>query len=353
MTPHQRYPLSFEAASGLGCGLRELDYLGPDSWRKVRSLGEALFGKVYLAQATPELQKRYPDLPETFALKQMPREAVLAGSAGLESARNELCAARRLKQLDLPCIAPIYFVAQGPGKGKNGQGRSCFFLAIEYCALGELLLHVERLASIQSEHAVREVLWQLLEALAKMHEVGIAHRDVSLENLLVNSLGQVRLIDFAQALMVHCSIGSRALEHEAPVMPHSSSGGSCGSDNGLPGKEQYRSPEVEAGNQPYLATKQDVYAAGVLMYTLATGQYPARDCLCVPEDRISPAMLDLLQQLLAPDPQKRITAAEALQHPWIRGTIADDWFWDEAKAEDEERERFATGEFCDAGIMTA
>lgn len=345
MAPHQHYPLSFEAATGL----RDLDYLDPDSWSKVGSLGDALFGKVYLAQATPELQKRYPDLPETFALKQMPVEAVLAGSAGIESARNELCAARQLKELELPCVAPVYFVAQGPGKGKKGQCRSCFFLAMEYCALGELLLHVECLSSIQSEHAVREILWQLLEALAKMHEAGIAHRDVSLENLLVNSRGQVRLIDFGQALMVHCGRGPCALKSEAPVMPSS-----CGSNNELPGKEQYRCPEVEAGNQPYLATKQDIYAAGVLMYTLATGQYPERDCLYAPTERITPAMWHLLEQLLAPDPQKRITAAGALQHPWIRGTIADDWFWDEARAEDEERERrFATGEFSDVGIMTA
>mmetsp|Transcript_61104 Transcript_61104/g.108672 ORF Transcript_61104/g.108672 Transcript_61104/m.108672 type:complete len:374 (-) Transcript_61104:186-1307(-) len=335
------YPLSFEAAEGYQ--LRDLHYLEPSSWGKVKTLGEAIFGKVYLAQATPELQKQIPGLPEVFALKQMPREAVLAGKAGLESARNELCAARQLQKLNLPCVAPVYFVAQGPGKGKHFEGHPCFFLATEYCELGELFSHLQRLGSIECESAMREVMWQLLEALTKLHEAGIAHRDVSLENMLINGRGQIRLIDFAQAINVH---GNGDGKNEATVRA------TC---LGIPGKEHYRAPEVH--NAPsYLATKLDVFACGVLLYTLAVGMYPPTAKLFSSEDpgsdrcrslgahvrsanlqeRIRPGMLDLLEQLMAPDPEKRITAAEALGHPWLKGTL--DLFMDTKFDELEETE---------------
>jgi len=335
-----QYPLSFEAAEGYQ--LRDLDLLEPASWRKVKTLGEAIFGKVYLAQATPELQKQFPGLPEVFALKQMPREAVLAGKAGLESARNELCAARKLQKLNLPCVAPVYFVAQGPGKGKHFDGHPCFFLATEYCELGELFVHLQRLGNIQCESAMREVMWQLLEALAKLHEAGIAHRDVSLENLLITARGNIRLIDFAQSIMVHAAGDSNEVMVRATCL-------------GIPGKEHYRAPEVHS-SPTYLATKLDVFACGVLLYTLAAGMYPPMAKLFASEDassdrceslgahvrsanlqdRIRPGMLDLLEQLLAPDPEKRITATEALEHPWLKGTL--DLFMDTKFDELEETE---------------
>mmetsp|Transcript_51933 Transcript_51933/g.84233 ORF Transcript_51933/g.84233 Transcript_51933/m.84233 type:complete len:380 (-) Transcript_51933:121-1260(-) len=326
--PQLRYPCSFEAAADYH--LNDLDTLDPSSWRKVKTLGEAIFGKVYLAQATPELQKKYPGLPEVFALKQMSREAVSAGRPGLESARNELCAGRRLQKLGLPCLAPIYFVAQGLGKGKGSDsGEPSFFLATEYCELGELFAHLQRLGSIQCQQAMPEAMWQLLTGVTALHEAGIAHRDISLENLLVNGQGNIRLIDFGQALSVRAPGAGDAREARVPQTLL-----------GLPGKEHYRAPEVYKASS-YLSTKLDVFACGVLLYTLAVGMYPPRDKLFPPEDvqadrcralssylrssklqdRIGPAMLDLLEQMMAPNPQKRMTAVEALEHPWMKGTV--------------------------------
>lgn len=330
----QRFPCSFEAACDYN--LNDLEFLDSNDWKKVRTLGEALFGKVYLVKASPALQKQFPGVPEVFALKQMPCDAVLTGRRGLESARNELCAARELRSLTAACVAQVYFVAHGPGKGRDVENKPCFFLATEYCEMGELFAHIRRLGSIACDEALREVMCQLLTALKTLHEAGIAHRDVSLENLLItakNDQAQVKLIDFGQAIRVHAPGDT---DNEAPV-PHT-----C---LGLPGKAQYRAPEVNVGVGLYKAKSADVFACGVLLFTLAVGVYPSMDKLfpydcksanassrrCTTlapylqslnvKERIRPTMLDFLEELLSPNPESRITAAEALEHPWLKGTI--------------------------------
>mmetsp|Transcript_96216 Transcript_96216/g.206506 ORF Transcript_96216/g.206506 Transcript_96216/m.206506 type:complete len:364 (-) Transcript_96216:180-1271(-) len=324
------YPLTFEMAAR--CAIKDLPVLEKGSWRKVRTLGEANYGKVYLAEGV--LPSMPPHLvggrglpsaaPRTFALKQMRRRDVISGGKGLESAQNELHAALTLFGAQVPFTAQVLGLA---------QDCDYFYLATEYCAHGELFAVLQRAGRFKSEQVLREVISQVLQALQALHEAGVAHRDVSLENLLVADDGSLRLIDFGQAIMVHGPNGVR----EEALVPQS--------DMGLPGKPNYRAPEVKLG-RPYSAKKADSYACGALLYTLVVGSYPfqgtdvASSYLFMTEgdgeicDRlgpqlrelglegqVSPGLLDLLEQLLAQRPEQRASVEEALAHPWLVGTL--------------------------------
>eukprot|EP00929_Paragymnodinium_shiwhaense_P047062 TRINITY_DN23893_c0_g1_i1.p1 TRINITY_DN23893_c0_g1~~TRINITY_DN23893_c0_g1_i1.p1 ORF type:complete len:363 (-),score=79.42 TRINITY_DN23893_c0_g1_i1:682-1770(-) len=323
------YPCTFEAAAlsraGIARPLDQLPELGQHTWRKVKFVSNAQFGKVYVAaQNQPQepcgCAHEQEQAPRHFAVKAMKRERVLAGGSGLECARNEIYASLALSQLGVKGIAEVYGVA---------QDASYFYLSTEYCSLGELLAVINSAGASQDELVLKEVAVQLFQTLETLHQHGIAHRDVSLENILVAEDGSLRLIDFGQAILVH-GPGERSLE--VPVQK-------C--FRGMPGKLEYRAPEVVCGGAPhYLATQVDVFALGVVMYILLTGEYlisPRREVGSLFPNleadrflglsarlherglRVSAEFTDFLERTLAPNPDQRLTAKQALHHPWLAG----------------------------------
>lgn len=328
------YPRSFEQASSAALE-DSLPVLKPGSLEKVRTLCDAIYGKVRLVKS------HLPDTPQSFVVKQMPK-AAFQNRCGIECPRNEIHAALTIGQdLQVPHIAKVLFAAQDE---KN------FYLATEYCAHGELLTLVKTAGGrLQDDTVLREVLLQILGSVKVLHENGIAHRDLSLENFLVDADGEVRLIDWAQAVLVH---PKGQPEKEARVSQI----------DGPPGKPHYQGPEL-AGGRMYLATKADMFAIGIMLFALATGTYPfppkcgndqpdsvdlfpaeeacAARCRHLGrklqklsgnlKDYVSPGCLDLMEQLLAPNPELRISAEEALMHPWLTGAISDLWLLGDAR----------------------
>jgi len=320
------YPCSFVEAAQKP--LEEmLPQLESGAWRKVKTLSDAIHGKVKL------VENYLSNEPQTFVVKQIPKTAK---SEGLECPRNEIYASLAISQeLRVPNTAEVLFAK---------QDEKSFYLASEHCPNGELLDVIHKAGCLQDDQMLREVLNQLLVFLDALHRGGVAHRDLSLENVLVAADGGLRVIDFAQAIMV-CAPGD--LSGEARVSQ----------DGGPPGKPFYRGPELSTGGS-YLATKVDTFAVGVMLYALVVGTYPfmpnasrnndpKRVDLFPPEEaalgrctrlrqqlqkankgiaeRISPGCLDMMEQLLAPNPELRLSAEEALAHPWLTGAVSGLW----------------------------
>ena len=144
------------------------------------------------------------------------------------------------------------------------------------------------------------VFHQLLLALAHMHEKGLVHRDVKPENILVNA-GEARLLDFDLS-------GPAQERFQKPL---------------LLGTPAYLAPELLRGLPS--GPEADVYAAGIILYWMLTGEHPFAD----PSGQVSldpdrgphPPVAGLgeeaalyLERLLAPDPKARFpTAQEALR----------------------------------------
>jgi hypothetical protein len=131
--------------------------------------------------------------------------------------------------------------------GETGDGR--LFFSMPYVPNGTLAQ-----ASLAGDGVrVREVLGQILDALAYVHEHGVVHRDVKPENVLFDSVGRARLADFGV---------SRSI---AGLSRHTRTGETFGSS-------LYMSPEQARGELP--DGRSDLYSVGAIAYELLTGSPP-------------------------------------------------------------------------------
>ncbi|XP_043537346.1 calcium/calmodulin-dependent protein kinase type II subunit beta isoform X17 [Chiloscyllium plagiosum] len=171
-----------------------------------------------------------------------------------------------------------------------------------------------------SEADASHCIQQILEAVLHCHQMGVVHRDLKPENLLLASKckgAAVKLADFGLAIEVQG-------EQQAWF--------------GFAGTPGYLSPEVlrkEAYGKPV-----DIWACGVILYILLVGYPPfwdedqhklyqqikagAYDFPSPEWDTVTPEAKNLINQMLTINPAKRITATEALKHPWVcqRSTVA-------------------------------
>ncbi|XP_032805958.1 calcium/calmodulin-dependent protein kinase type II delta chain isoform X42 [Petromyzon marinus] len=171
-----------------------------------------------------------------------------------------------------------------------------------------------------SEADASHCIQQILESVHHCHQHGIVHRDLKPENLLLASKmkgAAVKLADFGLAIEVQ---------------------GDQQAWFGFAGTPGYLSPEV-LRKDPY-GKPVDMWACGVILYILLVGYPPfwdedqhklyqqikagAYDFPSPEWDTVTAEAKNLINQMLTINPAKRITAAEALKHPWIcqRSTVA-------------------------------
>uniref|UniRef100_A0AAQ4P1L0 calcium/calmodulin-dependent protein kinase n=1 Tax=Gasterosteus aculeatus aculeatus TaxID=481459 RepID=A0AAQ4P1L0_GASAC len=168
-----------------------------------------------------------------------------------------------------------------------------------------------------SEADASHCIQQILEAVLHCHQMGVVHRDLKPENLLLASKSKgaaVKLADFGLAIEVE---------------------GDQQAWFGFAGTPGYLSPEV-LRKDPY-GKAVDLWACGVILYILLVGYPPfwdedqhrlyqqikagAYDFPSPEWDTVTPEAKDLINKMLTINPSKRITAAEALKHPWISVSV--------------------------------
>ncbi|XP_054898744.1 calcium/calmodulin-dependent protein kinase type II subunit gamma isoform X4 [Poeciliopsis prolifica] len=171
-----------------------------------------------------------------------------------------------------------------------------------------------------SEADASHCISQILESVNHIHQHDIVHRDLKPENLLLASKmkgAAVKLADFGLAIEVQG-------EQQAWF--------------GFAGTPGYLSPEV-LRKDPY-GKPVDIWACGVILYILLVGYPPfwdedqhklyqqikagAYDFPSPEWDTVTPEAKNLINQMLTINPAKRITAEQALKHPWVchRSTVA-------------------------------
>jgi len=200
-----------------------------------------------------------------------------------------------------------------------------FYFVMERCHGVELVEHllIER---TWCESMGRAIIRQTLEALRYIHDdIGLVHRDVKLENLMVQRLGaepgtrcdvNLKLVDFG----LGCQLASAS---------------------GTVGTPGYIAPECFARRGSYGANA-DVFSAGVVLYILFTGSPPFRapvnirhisehlktvwdgPDVSLTTSKVSQSGCDLLDSMLLPNPASRISSAEAVQHPWFQMDLGCD-----------------------------
>ncbi|KAL6441045.1 hypothetical protein ACFW04_003423 [Cataglyphis niger] len=192
------------------------------------------------------------------------------------------------------------------------QEENFHYLVFDLVTGGELFEDIVA-REFYSEADASHCIQQILESVHHCHHNGVVHRDLKPENLLLASKAKgaaVKLADFGLAIEVQ---------------------GEAQAWYGFAGTPGYLSPEV-LKKEPY-GKAVDIWACGVILYILLVGYPPFWDedqhrlygqikagsyDYPSPEwDTVTPEAKNLINQMLTVNPGKRITASEALKHPWI------------------------------------
>ena len=259
-------------------------------------LGSGSFGNVYLAR------NKFTD--EKVALKQIKKSSANLLSDGEIKDEIEI-----LKNLDHPDIVRII---------ESFNTKNSYILITEYCEGGELF---DQVKNQLSETQIAVIFRQLLSGLAYLHSNNIVHRDLKLENILIHEIERskttgedlfnIKIIDFGTARIF-----------DKNRKPQS-----------IVGSSYYIAPEVL--RQKY-NKECDLWSVGVILYMFIVGHAPFDGCddeeitnnihkgVYRKNDRrwikSSKEVKDLIQKLLTYRPSQRLTAMQALNHPWFKIT---------------------------------
>ncbi|KAF1325135.1 Camk protein kinase, partial [Globisporangium splendens] len=218
------------------------------------------------------------------------------------------------------------------------------FLVLELCKQ-ELFEYIDRNGPL-SETTARKLIRKLVATVAYLHDECIVHRDIKPENILIHGDGDVsdvKLTDFGIA---------RKLDGTVMLTPHESlteqlnndaaSGSSLSSSGGVRnrlarahtkcGTRDYVAPEVMSGKG--YGTEADLWSVGVVTYVVLSGCAPVflptadgTRKVFFSEDMwasMSDDVKRFIETLLVRNPEERATAADALQHAWLKDEDATD-----------------------------
>lgn len=267
-----------------------------------RILGSGSFSKVKLA-----IDRR---TGEEVAIKMIDAEEVYNNVRLQETLLREVDIMRKVRHSNIVHFREVTLL------------KDSICLVMDYVPGQELFQYVAQKRRLSEEEAAR-ILREVLLAIHYLHQVGVVHRDLKLENILIDPQPggvKVTLIDFGLARLVR----------GYPLITR------CGS-------EEYAAPEVIAG-EPYDGRLSDSWSFGVILYACLIGSLPfnpdngrpralAEKIVSVTyryrrflylsmiyrsaDERVSSTAANLIRSLLVREPNKRLTIGELLRHPFF------------------------------------
>ena len=261
-------------------------------YKKLNFLGEGSFASVY------RVQNRITD--SVRAMKIINKASNISAEDDKEIF-NEI---NILRTLDHPNILKIF---------EFYSNKESYSIVTELCSGGELFQEIVDKGPFNENYSAY-VMFQILSAINYCHNMKIVHRDLKPENILIvdrdkNNYPRVKICDFGTSKMFEKGAIQRKLV----------------------GSSYYIAPEVL---KKHYDEKCDIWSCGVILYILLSGRPPfggendkeimervatgKYDLQSSPFNKASKNCLDLIKQLLIMDPKKRISAQEALAHPWFK-----------------------------------
>ncbi len=245
-------------------------------------LGQGGMGEVYRANDLT--------LDQPVALKFLPA-SMAANPAMLGRFHGEVRIAR---QVSHPNVCRVYDI---------GEVDDQLFISMEYVDGEDLGMLLRRIGRLPTERAV-EFARKICAGLAAAHEKGVVHRDLKPANIMIDSDGQVVIMDFGLAAVAE-QIGGAEI---------------------MAGTPAYMAPEQLSGRE--VTVKSDIYALGLVLYEMFTGKRPFEgntlaDMIRVQQSTIPPSITEVVKDLdpavervilrcIAPDPRNRPGSALAV-----------------------------------------
>ncbi|KAI8926582.1 kinase-like domain-containing protein [Entophlyctis helioformis] len=254
-----------------------------------KTIGQGAFSKVKIAS--------HRETGEKVAIKVIDKK-LMEEKAKKSKAAHEERELQLMMRLDHPHIIKIYQVLE--------TEEECF-IVMEYAKGGELIDYIAARDHL-TEREARRFFRQIISALDHCHLASVVHRDLKLENLLLNHERNVLISDFGLGRTFNPDV-----EEYMKTF--------CGTPN-------YAAVELISGI-PYVGVKSDIWAMGVVLYIMMTGRPPFqgetisllyRQIKAVEYDvppYFSADLVDLLRKILLRDPGARIDMDGLRSHPWI------------------------------------
>ncbi|KAG9148277.1 hypothetical protein Leryth_012231 [Lithospermum erythrorhizon] len=290
-------PFSIEYGGNQGKGLKT-HVLDNPTGREIelryelgRELGRGEFGVTYLCTDK--------ELGDTFACKSISKNKLLT-RVDIEDVRREVEIMKHLpKHPNIVSLKDTY------------EDDNAVHIVMELCEGGELFDRIVAKGHF-TERAAAGVTRTIVEVIQICHKHGVMHRDLKPENFLFankKETAALKTIDFG--LSMFFKPGERFDE--------------------IVGSPYYMAPEVLKRNY---GPEVDVWSAGVILYILLCGVPPfwaeteqgvaqaiirsVVDFRRDPWPKVSDSAKDLVKRMLNPDPKKRLTAQEVIDHPWLQ-----------------------------------
>ncbi|CAL2040285.1 unnamed protein product [Caenorhabditis brenneri] len=248
-----------------------------------KKLGSGTYGKVSLA---------YDHKFDREVAVKLIKKSAIESKADLVRIRREI---RIMSALNHPNIIQIYEVFENKDK---------IILVMEYSSGGELYDYVSRCGSLPEAEA-RRIFRQITSAVLYCHKHRVAHRDLKLENILLDQNNNAKIADFGL---------SNYFADKNLLTTF------CGSP-------LYASPEIINGT-PYKGPEVDCWSLGILLYTLVYGSMPfdgrdfnrmvrqiKRGAYFEPETPSTASML--IRNMLRVNPERRATIFDIASHWWL------------------------------------
>jgi len=247
------------------------------------TLGQGSFGTVKCAIDTKDGRK--------VAIKIVDK-ASIANVEDVERVYRETFILTTLKHKN---IIRLYEVIDSP---------SAIMIVMEYAGGGELLAFVKEKGSL-TEVECCDLFQQIVDGVDYCHRAKIIHRDLKLENILMDEEGNVKIADFGLSNLI--KIGQKLST-------------SCGTPS-------YTCPEAIVG-QEYIGEGADMWSLGVILFAMAAGFVPfeannlpnlfwkIRRALFKCPSFLSNELKDMIAGMLTVEPDKRMTVSEVKCHPW-------------------------------------
>lgn len=283
-------------------GQKDIIEIGEKRFEVVGLLGKGGFGKVFKVVEVTSGRK--------LAIKCIYQE-IQEGDRMYAAIAGEI---RMMQKLQHPNIIRLI------GYNLHGvhQGQACVQLVEELAPMCELLEYNIHCPTAFPEEMCLFIMKQVCDAVAFMHDSGIAHRDLKPQNILLDRKFNIKLADFgfAKAFMK---------KEQAVAMK---------SHLGTPG---YMAPEISLRQQ--YTPKVDVFALGVVLFVCLSQRCPFKKALNDPQfwywnkiatkqwnvfwlahqrrHKFSSQQKDLIEKMLAADPNERLDIYETMKHPWF------------------------------------
>jgi len=255
-----------------------------DFYRIGKVLGRGAFGKVSLTvhRLTQEM----------VAIKSIDKEFLTDENSRIKVMKE----VKILKRIRHKSIIQLY---------DTFETNKHIIFVMELCSGGDLLNYVRMRRKLTEDYA-KTIFKQIMDALHYCHRQNILHRDVKLDNIILDSEGNIKIGDFGVSKIVD---------------PTQKMYDQCGTP-------AYIAPEI-LRDRGYRGFGIDVWSSGVVLYAMLYGTVPFRAQNMVELNEmiikakytlkpdISEEARDLLKKILETDPKKRLKIPEILAHPWF------------------------------------